>query len=182
MPSRYLSRIQTARGSPSGLPTGHESGFLQTASSRSSTLVRHDSVARAGRQPRGGTWNRDNVIVFVPRPLDGFYRISASGGEALPLKLNVRDAPGWYPSFLPDGRHLLVYVTSPRDPDKARVSLISLDADTRTDLISGTRSNAIYAAPVYLLFWRDGTLMAQPFDAGTLRCMGTRSRWRAPPD
>ncbi len=129
------------------------------------------SLAPAG-QPRGGTWNRDNVIVFVPRPLDGFYRISASGGEALPLKLNVRDAPGWYPSFLPDGRHLLVYVTSPRDPDKARVSLISLDADTRTDLISGTRSNAIYAAPGYLLFWRDGTLMAQPFDAGTLRVHG----------
>jgi Tol biopolymer transport system component/predicted Ser/Thr protein kinase len=134
--------------------------------------ARVQSLAAAG-QPRGGTWNDDDVIVFVPRPLDGFYRISASGGEALPLKLNVPPgAPGWYPSFLPDGRHLLVYVPSPQDPDKARVAMISLDADTRTDLVSGTRSNAVFAAPGHLLFWRDGTLMAHPFDAATLRLHG----------
>ena len=130
------------------------------------------SLAPAG-QPRGGTWNADDVIVFVPRPLDGFYRISASGGEAEQLKLNVPPgAPGWFPSFLPDGRHLLVYVPSPQDPDKAKVSVISLDADTRTDLIAGTRSNAMFAPPRYLLFWRDGTLMAQPFDANTRQLQG----------
>ena len=127
----------------------------------------------AAAQPRGGTWNDDDVIVFVPRPLDGFYKVSASGGQPERLKLKVPPgAPGWYPSFLPDGRHLLVYVPSPADPDKATVSVISLDAQTRTDIISGTRSNAVFAPPGYLLFWRDATLMAQPFDAGTRQVRG----------
>ena len=130
------------------------------------------SLAPAG-QPRGGTWNDDDVIVFVPRPLDGFYRISANGGEAQQLKLSIPPgAPGWYPSFLPDGRRLLVYVPSPQDPERARVAAISLDADTRTDLVSGAGSNAAFAAPGYLLFWRDGALMAQHFDAETLRVSG----------
>jgi serine/threonine protein kinase/Tol biopolymer transport system component len=137
------------------------------------TSARIQSLAAAG-QPRGGTWNDDDVIVFVPRPLDGFYRVSATGGEAEPLKLDVPPgAPGWYPSFLPDGRHLLVFVPSPQDPDQARVALISLDAATRTDLVSGTRSNAVFAAPGYLLFWRDGALLAQPFDAATRQLHGT---------
>jgi Tol biopolymer transport system component len=129
-------------------------------------------LAAAG-QPRGGTWNQDDVIVFVPRPMDGLYRVPAGGGEAERLPLNVTGAPGWYPSFLPDGRHLLVYVPSPADPEKARIALISLDAQTRTDLVSGTRSNAIFAAPGYLLFWQEGTLMAQPFDPARRQVHGS---------
>jgi predicted Ser/Thr protein kinase len=129
-------------------------------------------VAPAG-QPRGGTWNRDDVIVFVPRPLDGFYRIPAGGGQPVQLQLNVTGAPGWYPSFLPDGRHLLVYVPSPADPEKARIAVISLDGPTRKDLIPGTRSNAIFAPPGHLLFWSDGTLVAQPFDPATRQVHGS---------
>jgi Tol biopolymer transport system component len=155
-------------------PNGSRIGFFADGQLKivDVTSGRIQSLA-AAVQPRGGTWNDNDVIVFVPRPLDGFYRIPASGGEAEQLKLNVPPgAPGWYPSFLPDGRHLLVYVPSPKDPEKASVSLISLDAQTRTELVSGTRSNAMYAAPGHLLFWRDGTLMAQPFDADTRRVQG----------
>ena len=43
---------------------------------------------------------------------------------------------------------------------------------TRTDLVSGTRSNGLFAAPDHLLFWRDGTLMAQPFDPDRLQLRG----------
>lgn len=155
-------------------PDGSRLGFFADGQLKTIDVTsgRIQSLASAG-QPRGGTWNADDVIVFVPRPLDGFYRISAKGGEAEQLKLNVpAGAPGWYPSFLPDGRHLLVFVPSPMDPEKARVAVISLDADSRTDLVSGTRSNALYAAPEHLLFWRDGSLMAHAFDASTLQMRG----------
>jgi serine/threonine protein kinase/Tol biopolymer transport system component len=155
-------------------PNGSRIGFFADGQLKivHVTSGRIQSLAPAA-QPRGGTWNGYDAIVFVPRPLDGFYRIAADGGEPKQLKLKVpQGAPGWYPSFLPDGRHLLVYVPSPQDPDKARVAVISLDEGTRTDLISGTRSNAVFAAPGHLLFWRDGTLMAQPFDAETLQVHG----------
>jgi hypothetical protein len=29
---------------------------------------------------RGGTWNRDGVIVFAPSPVANLYRIAATGG------------------------------------------------------------------------------------------------------
>src|SRR5262245_35704556 len=34
---------------------------------------------------RGGTWNRNGVILFAPNPGDGLYRISSSGGSATPI-------------------------------------------------------------------------------------------------
>ena len=154
-------------------PDGSRIGFFADGQLKTVDVTsgRIQPLAAAG-QPRGGTWNEDNVIVFVPRPLDGFYRIPAGGGDPTPLRLDVNGVHGWYPSFLPDGRHLLVYVPSPLDPGKARVAVISLDAGTRTDLVSGTRSHGLFAAPDHLLFWRDGTLMAQPFDADRLQLRG----------
>ena len=155
-------------------PDGTRLGFFADGQLKTVHLEsgRIQPLAPAG-QPRGGTWNEDDVIVFVPRPLDGFYRVPAGGGQQVRLELNVSGAPGWYPSFLPDGRHLLVYVPSPADPDKARIALISLDAPSRTDLITGTRSNAVFAAPGHLLFWQDGTLVAQPFDPATRQAHGS---------
>jgi Tol biopolymer transport system component len=150
-------------------PDGTRIGFFADGQLKtvdvSSGLVH--SLAPAG-QPRGGTWNRDDVIVFVPRPMDGPYRIAATGGAAEQLDLDVpHGAPrGWYPSFLPNGRDVLIYTPSGRDPDQSNIAVISLDARTRTPLVTGARSNGVYAAPGHLLYWRDGSLMAQPFDAG----------------
>ena len=39
------------------------------------------TLADAGAA-RGGTWNRDDIILFAPRPATGLYRISAAGGGA----------------------------------------------------------------------------------------------------
>src|SRR5262249_57471856 len=36
-------------------------------------------------QGRGGTWNRDGVIVFAPTGGDPIHRISSSGGAATPI-------------------------------------------------------------------------------------------------
>jgi hypothetical protein len=132
---------------------------------RTTNASRIASTVRAYSTPR----TRRIVASSPIRPAT-----EGDGGDAEPLKLNVPSgAPGWYPSFLPDGRHLLVYVPSPQDPEMARVTVIALDSDTRTDLVSGTRSNAVFAAPGHLLFWRDATLLAQPFDASRRQLRGT---------
>src|SRR5882672_12239661 len=58
---------------------------------------------------RGGTWNRDSVIVFAPDIFSALYRVSAAGGApaALPLDQSRKEKVYHFPYFLPDGRHFL---------------------------------------------------------------------------
>jgi Tol biopolymer transport system component/predicted Ser/Thr protein kinase len=137
---------------------------VEVATSRVQTLA---NAAGA----RGGTWNRDGVILFVPRPGDGPYRIPASGGEAAPVLMERSRRSYWYPAFLPDGRHFLFFDPQNNQPENAAVFVGSLDSSTPTRVVSA-RSGAIYARPGYLLFWRDGTLMAQAFNEGSLEISG----------
>jgi serine/threonine protein kinase/Tol biopolymer transport system component len=120
---------------------------------------------------RGGTWNRDDVILFAPRPGTGLYRISAAGGEPTPVRI---DSGGnsfpWFPSFLPDGRHFLFFTPSPTQPENAGVFVGSLDS-TKAERLVTTRSRAVHA-PGYLLYWREGALLARAFDERTLEVRG----------
>jgi eukaryotic-like serine/threonine-protein kinase len=74
------------------------------------------------------------------------------------------------PSFLPDGRHVLFVVGGPTGQTQ-RAEVASLDSKERVPLLK-TTSNFAYAPPGYLLFHRNGTLMAQPFDARRLSVRG----------
>ncbi|HYX82041.1 MAG TPA: protein kinase, partial [Gemmatimonadales bacterium] len=64
---------------------------------------------------RGGTWNRDGVIVFAPRLDDVLYRVADVGGEAIPVT-RLDPALGHYSHrlqrFLPDGRRFLYLAQS----------------------------------------------------------------------
>jgi len=114
---------------------------------------------------RGGTWNQDDVILFVPRPGTGVYRVSAAGGQPTSVKIDA--AVTWFPSFLPDGRHFLVFSPAPAEPENSGVFVASLDSSAAKRLVTA-RSRAVYATPGYLLFWREGALLAQAFDANRL--------------
>ena len=127
--------------------------------------------AKAGQ---GGAWNRDGVIVFAPDlPPSPLYRVPAAGGVATPL--TTLDTAGGeflqcWPQFLPDGRHFL-YLGSYRDPGKSGIFAQALGSGERKLLLnSGVR--AAYAPPGYLLFVREGTLLAQPLDEKALRVRG----------
>ncbi len=123
--------------------------------------------------PRGGTWNRDGVIVFAPVPFGPLYRVSAAGGEPTPVtaldQSDLETAHRW-PYFLPDGRHFLYFVRSSRD-EREGIYVGSLDAKETRRLLP-TALNAAYAPPGFLLFLRNETLMAQRFDADKLELTG----------
>ena len=76
----------------------------------------------------------------------------------------------WFPSFLPDGRHFLFFTPAPSQPESAGVFVASLDSSTARRLVTA-RSRAVHA-PGYLLFWREGALLAQAFDETTLEVRG----------
>ena len=65
---------------------------------------------------------------------------------------------GWFPSFLPDGRHFLEFVPTVKQPGNAGVWVVSLESGKREKLLD-SQSNAIYAQG-HVLFWQAGTLWA----------------------
>jgi serine/threonine protein kinase len=128
---------------------------------------------------RGGTWSAAGVVLFAPNLTGGLYRVSAAGGVPEPAtNIATADSPKShrYPEFLPGGRHFLyLYQT-----DQTEVGGIyggSLDGPQPIRLLAD-QSNAVYVPPIapqtsgHLLFRREGTLMAQPFDPDRLRLDG----------
>ena len=121
----------------------------------------------------GGTWNRDGVILFAPNFYGPLHRVSATGGEAEPvtaLDPSRQQNAHLFPQFLPDGRHFL-YLARSAQKQNTGIYVGSLDSKDTRRLVS-TESNAVYAPPGYLLFVREGMLLAQPFDDKELQLAG----------
>jgi hypothetical protein len=130
---------------------------------------------------RGGSWNRDNVILFTPSTNGGLLRVSSAGGVptgATTLDPATGETSHRWPSFLPDGRHFLyTSSTGPCCPASkpALVRIGSLDpTDAAVTLFEGTESSVSYASG-HLLFANvvEEVLMAQPFDADARQLKGT---------
>jgi eukaryotic-like serine/threonine-protein kinase len=121
---------------------------------------------------RGGTWNREGVILFSPSSRDSIYRVSAAGGEPSPVtKLDVEasEFSHRWPVFLPDGRRFLYLAqASLTGTEKNGIYAATLDGGERKLLFNGN-TNVVYAPPGHLLFQRDRTLLARPFDPKALR-------------
>jgi len=114
--------------------------------------------------PRGGAWSIDNVIAFGVGTTPGLRRISANGGEVGRVTFPAsRALSNRFPSFLPDGRHLLFFVLAQSRPDST-VDIGSLTDSTSTVLLHGQYS-ASYVRTGQLLYLANGVLIAQPFDA-----------------
>ena len=78
----------------------------------------------------GGTWNSDNVIVFMSQS-GALQRISASGGAPAPVtELQTGDTAHRWPSFLPDGRHFLYLAQQGKASGGLRIA--SLDGRRRS--------------------------------------------------
>jgi serine/threonine protein kinase len=122
---------------------------------------------------RGGTWNRDGVIVFAPTFSSPLYRVPAGGGKPERLA-ELQQADGetgdGFPWFLPDGNHYL-YTSRNADPARNAVLVADLRNGNRSRIVN-VSSNAAYSSPGYLLYIRAGALMAQAFDDRRLLTKG----------
>ena len=117
----------------------------------------------------GGSWGPDGTIIFAPKtgPL---YRVSAAGEPATQLReldASRRELTQLWPHFLPDGKHYL-YVARSADAEKTGIYLGTVGTEESRLLVRG-ESNVVYSPPGYLIFVRDGTLLAQGFDLGSLQ-------------
>jgi dipeptidyl aminopeptidase/acylaminoacyl peptidase len=89
------------------------------------------------------------------------------GGEA--RRGPQRDVRGG-PQFLPDGKHYLYLLTGEKPEDSA-YWIASIDSNEKK-MLAPAQTLVQYAPPGYLLFVRDKTLVAQPFDAKALKTTG----------
>jgi len=113
------------------------------------------------------------VIVFAPGTSDPLLRVAAAGGAAEPAtKLDVsrgENSDRW-PYFLPDGQHFLFWARSSHGVQEHTVYVGTLGSLQAKPLMK-SELMAVYV-PDYLLFLRDQTLMAQPFNTRSLETDG----------
>jgi Tol biopolymer transport system component len=125
------------------------------------------------------SWKGDSILFgqySVKEP--GVYRVDADGGK--PERVAGPDAskrgtlPFW-PEFLPDGKHYLYLLLIQPGSSKGGIShelyVGSLDGKAPKIVSASIDSRAIYSNG-NLLFVRDGTLLAQPFDPDQVRLTG----------
>ncbi|MBK5290649.1 MAG: PD40 domain-containing protein [Acidobacteriia bacterium] len=110
----------------------------------------------------GGAWSAEGTILFGSAK--GLQRVSAEGGKPAAItKLAGKESGHFWPGFLPDGRHFL-YLAWSGEASARAVYIGSLDSKDKTKLMTA-ESNVVYAAPGYVVFHREASLFAQPFDA-----------------
>jgi serine/threonine protein kinase/Tol biopolymer transport system component len=140
-------------------------------------------VSASGGQPltlcdasdgKGGTWGADGVILFAPAATVPIQRVSQLGGEPIDVTIfdeERGDESHRHPRFLPDGKHFLFLARFDEGYEEGHaVVAASLDADEQK-VVARSPAAAEYASG-HLLFLRERTLMAQPFDPDALELSG----------
>jgi serine/threonine protein kinase/Tol biopolymer transport system component len=154
-------------------PDGSTIGFSADGKLKKIDLSGGPAVTLANAPTfRGASWSPQGVILFAPNNTGGLQRISAAGGATTPatsVDPSRKENSHRRPWFLPDGRHFL-YTAIVNGTSDATIYVGALDS-REARVLTQASSNAIYASG-YLLFLREDTLMAQPFDAKRLATTG----------
>jgi Tol biopolymer transport system component len=118
-----------------------------------------------------GSWGSSGLILLGGGPA-GLFTVPDTGGSPTPVA-KVDAAAGevgyTWPLFLPDGRRFL-YLAQYSDRQKTAIFLGSLDSASRTRVVAADSSFELSAG--HLLFQRNGSLYAQPFDVDAGRVTG----------
>jgi eukaryotic-like serine/threonine-protein kinase len=130
----------------------------------------------------GGSWSGSrNVILFSQGNFSGLWEVPSTGGTAKQVTTppyTPGDVGDESPSFLPDGRHFLYTKVK---IGQSSINIADLDASSsskdsrellKVQATIASAGNAVYVPPGYLLYQRERTLMAQPFDADKGRFTG----------
>ena len=124
----------------------------------------------------GGSWGADDTIVFSASGNGGLLRVSAAGGA--PEQITKPDtAQGdlahLWPRHLTDGK--AVFFTSERGEVEGSSIEAYIPATGQRKKLIGRASQPRYTPTGHLVFNREGTLMAAPFDADRMEVTGPAS-------
>ena len=125
----------------------------------------------------GGGWGPDGSIYVAPRSGEPIRRVPAAGG-AEPVavtKMRAGQTSHGLPAILPDGRHLLYFVTADENTrdDSRGVHIDRLDGSLSRRVVGpDVDGAAVFHPSGHLLFVRGGSLFAQKLNLSTLALEG----------
>ena len=169
MTVRPLSNTEGAV-SPFFSPDGVWVGFFTSDSLKKVALVGGPSVTLCAAGTRlGATWGPDDTIVFASTDAPELMQVSAAGGEPRPLTEPTEGAQHTWPAFVPGGEAVL-YTIRQGTLDMFEVAIVSLATGMQQTLVRGT--DATVTVSGHLVFGREASLWAVPFDPDELRVSG----------
>ncbi len=144
-------------------PDGRSIGFFVPGSLKVIDLERGLVRAVANVNPgMGGAWGPDDKILFAPTQSGPLFTVPVSDGEPVAVTtLAAGQTTHQFPVLLPGGRQFLFDVTGSAEAEG--IYLGSLDSQETTRLTAAD-TNGVYVSPGWLLFGRQGALVARRFD------------------
>jgi len=132
---------------------GRELGFFANEKLKRVPAVGGDVLALADAPSgKGGAWGLEGTLLFAPAFNSAIFRVSSVGGDARAItEVDVAS-----------GEVSQRYLVRSRDGEKNRILLGSLDGGAPREIVRSP-ANAVLASG-RLLYLRDRTLLAQPFD------------------
>ncbi len=126
-------------------------------------------------QGRGGSWNKEGLILFSPEQDEVIHKVASAGGESVPITVKdtiFDDYTHRWVQFMPDGDHFIFHARtgSPGGSDKDATCLSSLSEGKVTRLFKA-RSNAVYANG-HILYNNENILMSIGFDENSFELIG----------
>ena len=162
--SRALAGTQGA-SLPFWAPDGHNIAFFADGKLKRTDIAGGTPLVVADvPNGRGGTWNADGVILFVPGVAAPIMRVSARGGKTESVtQLNAGNGSAHrLPQFLPDGRRFL-FSAALGTADTNGTYVGSLDKTPPVRVLPD-ETGGRFAAPDKLLTIKQGALQAYTFD------------------
>jgi len=122
----------------------------------------------------GATWTSRDEIVFATRATaKTLWRVPSAGGT--PVAISTEGV--WYPDALPDGKAVVVTTNNPVATESTgdlAIAVVNLDDGQVTKLFDGG-TYVRYSPSGHLVYLRNNTLLAAPFDAKTRTAGDTRA-------
>ncbi len=167
--SRFVEGTEGARY-PFWSPDSRNLGFFSNGSLRR-VAAGGGPVQQIAPAPnsRGGTWCKGDQIVYAPDLSRGLQLVSASGGEPIEItKIDTEKGESQHrlPFCMPSGEEVLLLAQTAEGgsrEDESHIDVLTLATGERREIVRANSSMA-YLLEGYLLFWRDGNLMATAFD------------------
>ncbi|GAC1648954.1 MAG: hypothetical protein NVS9B15_07970 [Acidobacteriaceae bacterium] len=158
---------------------GRRIGFFANAKLRAINIATGEvSVIADAPYGRGGTWNKDDLIVFAPAITGPLSKVNASGGIAervTQVPTASPEAHRW-PTFLPDGKHFLFFRdwVRPGASNPAGLYLASTDGSSEKLISPDINGKTLYANGK-LFYYSARSLIAEDFDLRSMALRGNRT-------